>query len=290
LKRVDEKAWSFTHASDRTTIDGGKLYTHSIVCDKLLVGSDANQADTLDVYQGEDDTQILRLRSTSIDHDITQGGGLGYDWGTYTDCYAYMRKDDADKGGLFIASFTEATHDIALSIWGIYGDANNLTTGNASGGITLAALRGNPATHGYQACEADDNIFVIKTQSFGTDNYQAKLILKQGGYLYIEGTYETFQNEDDIKLVKELEDILSSKSDIKRLKEKDVYKKHKVVNVNEVDGFKHGKDGKLKKTGKKRLDRFVNTQAKDMLLYGAIRQLGNKNQALEKRLNKLEAK
>ena len=274
--------------SGTVEIHGGQIEAETLLVNRLVVGSDANTEDTLDVYQGEGDTQIFRLRSTSINHQITQGGGLGYDWGTYTDCYAYMRKENAAQGGLFICAFSEATHDIALSLWGIYGDANNLTTGNANGGITLAAVRGNPATHGYQACEVDDNIFVIKTKSFGTDDYQAKLILKQGGYLYIEGTYESFQNEDDIKLVKELEDILSNKIDKKKMKEKDVCKKHKVVNVNEVDGFKHDKDGKLKKTGKKRLDRFVNTQAKDMLLMGAIRQLGEKNQALEERINQLE--
>jgi len=35
LKRVDEKAWSFTHADDRTKIDGGTIYTNTIVASAI---------------------------------------------------------------------------------------------------------------------------------------------------------------------------------------------------------------------------------------------------------------
>jgi len=35
LKRVDEKAWSFTHASDRTKIDGGNIYTNTITASQI---------------------------------------------------------------------------------------------------------------------------------------------------------------------------------------------------------------------------------------------------------------
>jgi len=281
------EAWR--HSSDATLIDGGKIYTGSIETDKLKVGSSANQQDTLDIFQGEDNTQVFRLRSTSIDHQITQGGGEGYDWGTYTDCYFYMRKFNADWGGVHIGSFTESNGDVSFQVYAVYGDADTATDGNAKGAINLAALRGDPSTHGYQACEPGDNLFVIKSKPYAA-SYQALLILKQSGNLYISGSYETFQHEDDLKLIEELEDILSGKISKKEMKEKDVCKKHKVVHVSEVDEEEIGEEGKIVKTGKKRVDKFINVQAKDMLLMGAIRQLAEKNQALEKRLNKLEAR
>ncbi|MHA1225176.1 MAG: hypothetical protein ACTSPV_00370 [Candidatus Hodarchaeales archaeon] len=275
--------------SGTVEIHGGQIEAATIDTARLKVGSSANQQDTFDIYQGESDAQIFRLRSTSINHQITQGGGEGYDWGTYTDCYFYMRKFDADFGGMHCASFTESDGNISFELYAIYGTANKASNGEAQGAINLAALRADPANHGYQDSEHDDNLFVVKGKPYN-GAYQALLALKESGYLLIEGSYQSFQHEDDIKLVKELEDILSGKIDKEEMKEKDVHKKHKVVHVSEANEEEIGEGGKIIKTGKKRLDRFVNIQAKDMLLMGAIRQLSEKNQNLEKRLNKLEAK
>ena len=272
----------WAHGTDATYIDGGKIYTHSIECDKLLVGSDANSEDTLDVWQGEDDTQILRLRSTSINHQITQGGGLGYDWGTYTDCYYYLRKFDAGLGGVHCASFTEAAGNISYQVYAIYGDAVNVKNGNADGPINFASLRADPANHGYQKCESDDNIFVLKTKPFATDTYQAIFIVDEDGDVLYDGAAGAFQNEDDIKLLGELEDILGSKISKEEMKEKDVFKKHKIINVAEVDA-EDIKENKVIKTGKKRLDRFVSTKRLNMLLMGSIRQLSERINELEKK-------
>jgi len=278
-----DKIKNWGHPSDYTLIDGGNIYTHSIVCDKLLVGSDANTEDTLDVFQGESDTQIFRLRSTSINHQITQGGGLGYDWGTHTDCYFYMRKDVAATGGVFMASFTEASQDISFELYAIYGAANTAKDGNASGAINFAGLKADPANHSYKAALANENIFCLKTKPTG-GSYQAIFIVDEDGDVLYDGTIGAFQDEDDIELLKELEDILGDRISKTEMKKKDVFKKHKVVHVNEVDEEKHGKEGKLIKTGTKRLDRFISTKRLNMLLMGSIRQLNEKIEKLEARI------
>jgi len=275
--------------SGTVEIHGGQIEAETLLVDRLVVGSDANTEDTLDVYQGEGDTQIFRLRSTSINHQITQGGGLGYDWGTYTDCYFYMRKENAAQGGMHCASFTEASHDISYQLYAIYGTGNKAKTSAATGAINLAGLRGNPTDggtypHGYQDCEEDDNIFCLKTMPAG-GSYQAVFIVDEKGDIYFDGAVKpAFQDEDDIELVKELEDILSSRISKAEMKQKDVFKKHKIVHVNEVDEIEHGKEGKLIKTGGKRLDRFISSKKLNMLLIGSIRQLNEKIEKLEAKI------
>jgi len=247
----------------------------------------------LDLWQGESDTQILRLRSKSIDHDITQGGGLGYDWGTHTDCFYYMRKRDVAGGGLFTASFTESTADISYELYAIYGTANTAKDGNAKGAINLAGLKGDAASHGYVKCVQNDNILVVKTKPYTTDAYQAVFIIDEDGDVLYDGGTSAFQGHDDISLLKDVEDILGGKISKDKMKEKNVSKKHKVIHVNEVEGEEID-ENRVKKTGKKRLDRFVSTKKLNMLFTGSILQLNDKMeleiQQLNEKIESLEAR
>jgi len=71
---------------------------------------------------------------------------------------------------------------------------------------------------------------------------------------------------------------LSDKISKPKMKEKDVFKKHKIVHVSE------GVD----KKGNPFFSRFVSTKKKNMLLMGSIRQLNERILALEARIKQLE--
>ena len=234
----------------------------------------------LDLWQGEDRTQIIRLRSTSIDHDITQGGGEGYDWGTYTDCYFYMRKKSATLGGMHSASFTEATESISWEHYAIYGAASTDKTHAATGAINFAALKADPANNSYKACANEENLFVLKTKPYG-QVYRAVFIIDEDGDVLYDSSIGAFQNEDDITMLGDLEDILSDKISKNKMKEKKVAKTHKVVHVAEADEI----DPLGKKTGEKSFSRFVSSKKLNMLLMGSIRQLNEKIKKLEARIN-----
>jgi len=284
------EAWM--KAGDTTFINGGFIYTGSIeavsikvatlTIDKMLVGDDGNTEAMLDIYQGEDKTQILRLRSTSVAHGITQGGGEGYDWGAPTDCYFYMRKKTAAGGGVHMNSFTESGDPISFEFYAVFGNANNDKDGGATGAITLAGLKADPANHSYKACDSGDNILVIKTKPHGKA-YKAVHIFDENGDYFQDGATDSFQYEDDVAILKDVEDILSSKPTKKKMKEKHGSKAFEIIHVNEVD--EEEIDGnKTKKTGKKRLDRFISSKKLNMLLMGSIRQMSERIDKLEERL------
>jgi len=277
----------WAHGTDATYIDGGNIYTGTIVANKLKLTQSTND-ELLDLYQGDDTDQIFKIHSTSVAHGITTGEGL---WGTDTDCFAFMRKlypvfDAELDGGLHINTFTEATAPISFQVYAVYGAASTAKDGTATGAINLSGLRADAANHTYQKCVADENIFCIKTKPQVTDTYQAVFIVDEDGDVLFDGGHAAFQNEDDIQLLGDLENILSDKISKEEMLQKDVFKKHKVVHVNEVDEENEiGVDGKMKviKTGKKRLDRFISTKRLNMLLMGSIRQLNDKITQLEAR-------
>ena len=71
LKRIDEKAWSFTHASDRTKIDGGNIYVGS----SIGIGSATWQADGIQLqynagnprfYCGDGSNKYVQFDGTDI--------------------------------------------------------------------------------------------------------------------------------------------------------------------------------------------------------------------------------
>ena len=243
----------------------------------------------LDLWQGEADTQIFRLRSTNIDHEITQGGGEGYDWGTHTDCYFYLRKYSATLGGMHSASFTEDTGEISWEHYAIYGAASTDHDTTATGAINFASLKADPANNTYKECAQGENIFCLKTKGWG-QAYGAIFIIDEDGDYFYDGAGSAFQDEDDVELLGELEEILTGKITKKQMKQKKVFTEHGVVNVAEVDEVKHGKDGKLEKTGKKRLDRFVSNKKLNRLYMGCVRQLGAKSKVSDLRLLQLEEK
>jgi len=243
----------------------------------------------LDLWQGEDKTQIFRLRSTSIDHEIIEGGGEGYDWGTATDCYYYLRKKSATLGGVHVGSFTEDTAAISYELYAVYGAASTGKTTDTDAAITFAALKADTVTGEYKECLAGENLFCLKTKP-KDGSYKAIFLIDQEGDVLYDSSIGLFQDEDDIELLGELEDILGDKIPRGQMKEKNVAKKHKIVYPEEVEDV----DIYGKKTGKKSFSRFISSKKRDMLVYGAIRQTNEKMKENIKQLNekidKLEAR
>jgi hypothetical protein len=244
---------------------------------KLKLTQSGND-EVLDIYQGASTDQIFKIRSTSVDHQITSGEGL---WGTDTDCFAYLRKlypvFGAYDGGLHINSFTEDTAPISFQVYAVFGAASTAKDGSATGAINLAGLKADPTNHTYKACATNENIFCLRTKPPG-GAYQAVFIVDCDGDVLYDGTAGAFQAEDDIALVQELEDVLSDKIDRKKMKDKDISKKHKVVHVSEW------KDEKGEG-----FSRFVSSKKLNLLLLGSIRQLNEKILTLENRIKILGA-
>lgn len=229
----------------------------------------------LTINQGGNDNEIFSLKSSDVAHAITVGEGI---FGTETDTYAFMRKNTATEGGLFMVTLTESTAATSFHLYAIYGDADTTKTTAATGPIILAALKANPATNTYQACDADDNIFVIKTCPNG-GSYGAVFIVDEDGDILYDGTAGAFQGYDDIALLGELEDILSEKTSKLDMKNKAVAKIHGIVNISSRI---------LDENKVEVVDKFISTKKLNMLMIGSVLQLNDKIIALETRIFTLE--
>lgn len=226
----------------------------------------------LTINQGAADDEIIALKSSDIDHQITAWApGL-----IETDTWFSIRKTGGDEGGAMIMAMADA------SVWAAYivyaymnADADATKDSTAQPVIVEEPLKGNPATHTYDQWNLNANIWGVRTV-VNAGGERTVFFVDEGGDYYYDGAGHAFQDEDDIELVKELEDILGGHISKGQMKEKNVFKKHKIVHVKEIY------DKQLKE---KRLDRYVSGKKLNMLLFGAIRQLSNKIETLERRMN-----
>ena len=182
-----------------------------------------------------------------------------------------------------MSAFTQNNDTMAIQAFALYDQGNTVKGATAYGGINFGILRTDPANNSYRECEANDNLFTIKTKPLG-GAYQTVFIVDEDGDVLYDGAMSAFQDEDDVAMLKDVEDILSDKIDTHKMKEKKVSKKHKVIHVKTEMEEELGEEGVGVKTKKMGLSRFVSSKKLNMLLIGSIRQLNEKIEALEKRI------
>jgi len=288
------------HGADATYIDGGKVYTNSITTNQLKISDSDNVDEKLLIYQGTDVTELIDYKGTGVNHQITNWGG----WGSIeTDTFLTQRISDPDRGGIWWCSLADG---LVWASWAVYAFMNayaaTVKDGTTSTVIVEEPLLGDATNHTYGHWNANANIWGIRTVPAGANEKMVFFVDEDGDYFH-DGAGSGFQDEDDIQLVKEVEEILTSKISRTKMKEKDVFKKHKIVHVSEVEetfGALKPEDRKklkgyrrtrYKADGKgTRLDRYISGKKMNLLFMGAIRQLEEKNQTLKERIDKLEAR
>lgn len=115
LKRIDEKAWSWTHGSDRTAIDGGNLY----------VGSNINLGPGGDIDLDPSDTDPALLRWDTdyyLGAGATAANGLCFYPGTAGSGYFHVGRKWDGSAHVFHQAEIRADNGIYLLE---YTDANN---------------------------------------------------------------------------------------------------------------------------------------------------------------------
>lgn len=167
-----------------------------------------------------------------------------------TDTYGAFMKEAATTGGMTIRGYGSNKWGIILSSMYTTDD----TTKDATGRAPVEIHSWKKSGTGIDVQGADANTFVIKS---GTGT---RFIVDEDGDILYDGTAGAYQDYDDIALLAELEDVLSGKTEGSKIKDKNICKE-KIVHES----------------------KFVSTKKKNMLLYGAIRQMNKRIEALEAR-------
>ena len=232
------------------------LSTYVNVKKNLFVNETANAKMTkgITINMGGADNEVLAFKSSDIGHGITDFAE--------TDTFCNFVKAGAMTGGVAIQAFTGGT--TAFQMAGVGTTAN---TAKTTGGNAYVYFFGyEKSGTGIGNASANANIFALGT--YKDNGYKTIFIVDEDGDYHYDGADGgAFQNENDIALLKELEDILTKdKLNKKEAKKKDIYKKHKVVELGESDEDE---------------GRFVSNKKKTMLILGAIRQLDKRLKVLE---------
>jgi len=242
------------------------IYTNAGVVrfgDIVFINETANTRMTtgLTINQGAADDEILALKSSDVAHGIT----------TYaeTDTYGSFVKQGSDEGGVRLTGYTEVT--VATNLWGVYTTDNTDKTAAATGACLIEA--GKKSGTGIGNVAADANILVVKTYKGG--GWAAIMIVDEDGDIYYDGAAPaSFDKFEDTVICHDLANHLCDL----RNPAKNGFK----------DFIQYNKDA-LVKMGVVSEGGFVSTKSLNMLLLGAISQLGQKTRELEKKLNLLES-
>lgn len=214
--------------------------------------ANANMTSGLTINQLATDDEIVSLKSSDVAHSFTSE--------TEADTYGRFQKQVATEGGLIIDGFSEG------SSGGIVLAANNgagiTTKGNASlGGIALVSFLISGSARGSH--NANENLLVVR------ENATTVWIVDAEGDTHRDGTSNTFDDHDDVQLIRALDHALSPARLIK----------------NEFDDFlKYNRDD-LIEAGILSEGNFLNESQLLRLHSGAFWQMSEKIHRLEEKLN-----
>lgn len=135
--------------------------------------------------QGSDSGHILTFKSSAVAHGITAVAE--------TDTYGLFELQDSTYGGLSVEGFSE--WEIAVQLYAVATDENTITNQNAAAPISLSSRKkyGN----GFGPVSDNANILVVKNSVY------TRFLVKGDGDIYYDGANQgSYDNEDDLALVK----------------------------------------------------------------------------------------
>lgn len=229
---------------------GGKAFIGDSANAKLTIGLTINQA-------GNDD-EILALKSSDVDHGVTDIAE--------TDTYGTLRKQNAAGGGLNVRGFTEGLAGVEIQSINT-SEATSKNT-SANGSIILEAILKSGT--GTTTLGADGNLAVIKNA--GTTRF----IFDAEGSFHADVESTTFDAYDDLALVEAMDREFQRRNGTV----KDEYMAHLMSHRQTLQDL--GIVNYYDPEGKRAM---VNVTKQAMLHNGAIRQLAG---MLEKALLKIE--
>lgn len=215
----------------------------------VCIGDTANAKMTvgLTINQGGNDDEALALKSSDVATGITTI--------TETDTFGYMKKINADEGGLSIVGLNEVSVGLWLGGAGVTDITAKSTA--AHGYIDLVGYKKTGTTLGDAG--ADANLVVIK------NNATTRFIFDVEGSAHGDVEWVAFDDQDDIALLTALETEFDTRKAVTRGfgrmigENKELLQRAGIVNFYD-DGPRA----------------MVNWTRLNMLMVGALRQLGAK--------------
>ena len=243
----------------------------------MFIGETANtdMSAGLTVNQQAADDEILAIKSSDVTHGATDFAE--------TDTYGHMKKSEADAGGLLIRGLRDngAGAFAGLNLQGLL--AKNTDTGKTNTAQGIVAIYGLQTSGASVAnTVADGNICSFHTYRGGA--YVTVVIIDEDGDIYYEGGMVEYDEQDDIALLRELNEVFSQTPAENTIHARARKARPELERVVEKLGFVHiNEDGSA----------FVSTRRERALLRGAAVQshdmLMEKIAILEARLVELEA-
>jgi hypothetical protein len=222
--------------------------------------ADANVTLGLTINQGAADDKIFTLKSSDVAHGMTDHAE--------TDTYFAIGKVDGASGGADLYGYKDADGNAggAIRVRGYLGEAADTTkTVDALGVVSLDA--GVATGTGIATVGADGNLVVIRSLT------TTKFIFDLEGSAHADVAWTTFDTHDDLALLNLLNAHLTPESDPLKAnfsewaaQSRDELERLKLVTFNE-DGHN-----------------FLNLTRMHMLEVGALRQMGERLERMEKLL------
>jgi hypothetical protein len=218
---------------------------------------------TLEINQGDADVSGLVIRNSDVAHGITNLGT--------TDTYGYAAKFDDATGGLRWMGLSEDTQALVLN--GTYTNDDTTKTSSALGGVRVISRKKSGA--GTTTPGTNANLFVVATS--GTSG--AVWFVDVEGDTYRAGGSNTFDEHDDIQLIRAFDVVLQSPGYVVD-HEFDEFLDYNADHLEELGIlYAPGADGR----------RFYSPTKLQRLQNGALFQLWRKNKVLEDKVAQLEA-
>lgn len=149
------------------------------------------------VNQAGNDGYILTLKSSDIAHGMTDV--------LETDSYGVFRKASATLGGLYMGGFGESTSETGMLLVGVAGTADT-THSSAGVGVTriYSAIKDGTTT---QAVAANGNLLTVENRG------ATRLIVDAEGDLFIDGSQSSYDDYDDVGLIRGFEQAMSQRGE-----------------------------------------------------------------------------
>jgi hypothetical protein len=218
--------------------------------------SNANMTVGLTINQGANDNEILTFKSSDVAHTATSL--------TEADTFGFVQKANANQGGLHVVGIRDVGNRGVL-LEGL--DVTSDTT-KSTAGVGSVSLRGSLVSGGTRGSHgADANLVSIE------NNGTTRFIFDAEGSAHADIEWTTFDRFTDLAVVEDMETLLAPGQVRRRFGE--------VVRHDRAFFEREGLLHDVREVGPGKMRGMLNITKAHMLAFGAIRQVGGRQGALE---------